>query len=394
MFQLEKQLAQRVAQKDLNELSIGLHAGKAGMALYLAYYARHTDQEQYLDKSMELLQDCFSRMNEADTNYTLCSGIAGTTWVLAHLARHDFIDAEVDETLKELDDFLLKTALEDIAEGQYDLLHSGLGLGVYFLERWLGGQRDNSLSRIIESLNQARVPDHKYRSWPYNFSHNKGEGSFNLGLAHGVPSIIGFLANCLAAGVPYDGLSELLEESVEWLLKQEIQEDRISCFATCMINGQPDTTDCRLAWCYGDLGIAATLLLAARASGRSDWKEAALRIMRKATQRPVDQSGVKDAGFCHGTAGIAYIFQKFHRAGGEDVFAQAAQYWYEETRRWQKADTLSGYEFWTLIGPKETDMGWKEDVHLLDGLAGVGMAFLAEKDAELPMDWDRCFLLS
>ena len=390
---MKDSLAQILEQKDLNDLSIGLHAGQAGIALYLAYHARYSGEEEHMDKSMELLQCCFTRMNEEETIYSLCSGVAGPAWVLAHLSRHDFFDAEVDETLKDLDEFLLKMALEEIADGQYDLLHSGLGVGVYFMERWLGGKRDDSLAQIIEALKQVRVLDQTHHAWQDNFSHQKGKGSFNLGLSHGTPSIIGFLANCLAAEVPYNGLPELLEESVEWVLKQELSKDCISCFATCMKNGHPDTTESRLAWCYGDMGIAATLLIASRAAKRADWKETAVRIMNKAVCRPVEQSGVMDAGFCHGAAGIAYMFRKFHRATNEDIFNEAAQYWYDETRRWQKADTPSGYEFWMPVGPKESDMGWIADITLINGIAGVGMALLAE-EFEIEEDWDRCFLLS
>lgn len=387
-----------LSKTDFTNWDVGMQAGQAGVALFLAYYARYAGDEAILDRSMDVIHDVFTQINEEETYYSLCSGIAGPAWTLAHLVRHDFFEADLEELLNDLDDLLFQVALDEIAKGKYDLLHSGLGLGVYFLERRLesGGDTgfDKKLSQIVETLAQVRAPDGPFHSWQDNFSTNKGEGSFNLGLSHGTPSIIAFLGNCLAAKTPHDDLPQLLEESVAWLLAQELPEGGVSCFAGSMIKGRPDAPFSRLAWCYGDLGIASALLVCARAAERADWEAAAIRIAGKAAARPFEQSGVKDAGFCHGAAGVAYIFRKFQLASGDPVFQKAAQFWYDQTLGMYQADTPSGYQFWGSTGPEETDMGWKENLNFLEGLAGVGMTLLIEIAEDLPTDWDRAFLLS
>ncbi len=389
----EDLFAKALIQQDFTGWPVGLHGGLAGLALYLAYYARHSGEEQYLDKAMELLQNSFARMNDEEVDYTLCNGVAGTAWTLAHLSRHEFFEAEVDEMLEDLDDSLLQLALAEIKARKYDLLHGGLGVGVYFLERLPNADAKAALKHIAKALIKVRVADGDLLSWEDTFSLQKGEGVFNLGLAHGTPSIIGFLSLCLEAGIDHPELPTVVEESVCWLLRQESPASAVACYAHAMNKGKADSSESRLAWCYGDLGVARTIWIAARACRKEDWKNRAIRVALKAARRDPAFSGVKEAGFCHGAAGIAYIFQRFFRDTQIAEFKKAADYWYGETRRFYRPDeSASGFRF--LMPADSEELDWQEDYTLLNGLAGLGMTFLAEKNEELLLDWDRGFLLS
>ncbi|SRR6266536_3468501 len=57
----------------------------------------------------------------------------------------------------------------------------------------------------------------------------------------------------------------------------------------------------------------------------------ALAIARRADAREPEIAGVKDAGLCHGAAGLGHIFNRLFQATGEEVFREAARYWFERT---------------------------------------------------------------
>ncbi len=78
-----------------------------------------------------------------------------------------------------------------------------------------------------------------------------------------------------------------------------------------MAKGQPpQQSAARLAWCYGDPGIAASLMAAAGAAGRPDWYRVAVDVACRAAARDLALAGVKDSGICHGAAGLAHIFNR------------------------------------------------------------------------------------
>ena len=103
------------------------------------------------------------------------------------------------------------------------------------------------------------------------------DGYYNLGLAHGVPGVIALLGAACATGVAAGTARPLLDGAVAWLLAQRLPDGFVSQFSYWAgpgIKAEPS----RLAWCYGDLGLAAALLYAARCVGETGWEREALAI--------------------------------------------------------------------------------------------------------------------
>jgi hypothetical protein len=148
----------------------------------------------------------------------------------------------------------------------------------------------------------------------------------------------------------------------------------------------------RLAWCYGDLGLAVALLGAARCVGEADWERAALAVARRAVCRASEQSGVVDAGLCHGAAGVGHLFNRLFQATGEECFAEASRFWLERTLAMrQPGRGIAGYLSWS---PGEDGaLTWLAEPGLLTGAAGIALALLA---AATPIEpaWDRMLLAS
>src|SRR6185369_7304354 len=93
------------------------------------------------------------------------------------------------------------------------------------------------------------------------------EGYTNLGLAHGVPGVIAILARYITAGVDVARARVLLEAGVDYLRY------------VAWLPSQPNS-QARVAWCYGDLGVAIALMSAGTALGRDDWRRDALDLAR------------------------------------------------------------------------------------------------------------------
>ena len=148
----------------------------------------------------------------------------------------------------------------------------------------------------------------------------------------------------------------------------------------------------RLAWCYGDPGVAAALLGRPVASRNRPGSPAALAIARRAAERPFEEAGIKDAALCHGCAGLGHLFNRMFQATGEPKLAQAARAWFERTLAMRRPGRgIGGYEAWQPDAAGNP--AWSADPGLLNGAAGIALALLAAMTSIEPL-WDRMLLVS
>jgi len=184
----------------------------------------------------------------------------------------------------------------------------------------------------------------------------------------------------------------LLDGAVAWLLAQE-PTDRTQSFP-CWVGPGISPKPTRLAWCYGDLGIAVALLQAARGVGETAWEREALRIARRCAGRPVEQSGVRDSGLCHGTAGVGHLFNRLFQATGEEALREAARFWFARTLELRQADkAIAGFPALISDPERPEEKRWVADPGILTGAAGIALALLAAT-TDVEPEWDRMMLES
>src|SRR5262249_14674421 len=120
-------------------------------------------------------------------------------------------------------------------------------------------------------------------------------GYRNLGVAHGVPGVIALLARIQRIGALPEAGVRGVEGAVQWVLAQQAADDGGPRYAPWIrvgpASGQRGTR-ARAGWCYGDLGVAATLLLAGRCLGRSDWSRAAVDMAKRLIPMDPSRMGV------------------------------------------------------------------------------------------------------
>ncbi len=383
-----------------------LAGGTAGAALFFAYLAEATGDEVAEERGVDFLEATLeTAAGQPPGILSLWQGLLGVSWCYDHLegrlfeAEDDSEDAE--EESSDADALLAHYLTHAGANEVYDLIQGLAGFGVACLEGLPrpGARRglDLVLDRLLssyESLDHGIgwfTPPEFLPEWQRELA---PDGYYNLGVAHGMPAVVTLLAGCLGAGIRVAELMPVLDGLVEWILAQRGPQG----FPSWVPKGRPAQKAARLAWCYGDPGVTAALMAAGRAVGKQSWQDAAADVACRAAARGMDPelAGVRDAGICHGAAGVAHIFNRLYQTTGSPELARAARHWFGETLAMRRPDRgVGGYQAWTVprgaMGSGE--LGWVDEPGLLTGAAGVGLCLLAAVSDREPA-WDASLLIS
>jgi lantibiotic modifying enzyme len=381
-----------LAEDGRAEREPGLLTGRAGIAVFYAYLSETDLFPDAEDLAWQFLDEALAGLGAHRLGFSLASGICGIAWAHDHLNRH-LCGARDRGELREIDAALIDLLREWPPLGEYDLLYGLAGIGVYALERLSARAARTMVRLVVERLEAQAVEVEGGVGWwtPPGAVATMPEGHFNLGMAHGAPGVVGFLARAARAGVAPRTTRPLLERATSWLLARRLPAGGPIGYAhTCDARGVSQRRN-RTAWCYGDPGVAAGLLAAARASGNGAWLRESLRIAAVAAARRGKRSGVVDAGLCHGSAGLGQIFNRLWQATGRREFRSAAVHWFERTLAYRHPGRGIGGFTAVTSGPEQPVVE-ESDPGVLTGSAGVGLALLAAATAVEPA-WDRVLLL-
>jgi lantibiotic modifying enzyme len=375
------------------ESSLSLASGLAGASLFFAYLHQTMPGKAYDDKAIELLDQAVRGLNDSRSGPTLYHGFPGVAWVLEHLQGRIMDDEE--DPGEEIAAVVGRLVSQWPSTNSFDLTDGLVGLGVYALERFPRPGMEACLQSIVDQLGTMAHRQQGTATWwtpPAALSESSDElqhGHFNLGLAHGTPGVIAFLAEASTAGLD---VRPLLDEAIPWVLDQKLAGSSSSVFPM-YVTSRGTFAESRLGWCYGDAGIALALLKAARSVEEPLWEDAAIALAKKAAlRRSPEDTQVVDATICHGTAGLAQLFNRLYQACGDPVFAETARYWVERTLDFRKAgEGVGGFLAWDMDETRE--MGWRANPGFLMGSAGIGLALLATA-TEVEPSWDRLLLAS
>jgi hypothetical protein len=202
---------------------------------------------------------------------------------------------------------------------------------------------------------------------------------------------IALLGSVCGAGVEQATARPLLDGAVRWLLAHSMPSEAGPTFPLWVAPGL-EPLPARSAWCYGDPGIAAALLVAARGVGDASWEQSAVELACRAAQRPPAETGVLDACFCHGSAGLAHVYNRMYQATGEPRLGRAAVYWLERTLDFYRLARAAG-DSWVQGSRDPARQEPWTGIDVVDGAAGVALVLLAATTSVEPT-WDRMYLVS
>lgn len=371
--------------------------GQAGLALLYTWLARTGRTQQADVVAWQYLDQAIEAVSTQAMYPSLWGGFTGVAWA-AELVDH-LLDPDAGDRNEAVDDALLRLLSQaNRWPAPHDLVEGVTGLGVYALERYPRPVAIECLRRVVERLHERVQHDEHGLYWwtPPEEIHEEWRklyptGRADLGVAHGVAGAIALLGGICGVGIEQTAARSLLEGAVRWLLAHSMATEAGPTFPLWVAPGFAPYP-ARSAWCYGDPGIAAALLMAARGVGDAGWEQAAVELACRAAELPAAETGVVDACFCHGAAGLAHIYNRMYQATGEPALGRAALYWLERNLDFYRLARDKG-DSW-VQGSKDlaTPRPWT-GIDLVDGAAGVALVLLAAATSIEPT-WDRMFLVS
>jgi lantibiotic modifying enzyme len=374
-------------------------ADLAESALFLAYLAQAgAGDEAHADVAVAHIERALERLAGSEQPPALHRGFAGVAWIVQHL-RATLLDGDDgDLGLDDIDETVLELVTHpQAASGKYDLISGLVGFGVYALERLPSAAAAATLTAIVDILERrARTEPDGVTWWtppehlPPHQRELHPEGHVDLGLAHGVPGVIAFLARVARSGVAGERARALLVPASAWLRARRQPDAVGSRYPSWFVPGEAPAWS-RPAWCYGDAGVAAALSLAARALGDADGAREAAAMLAGAGGWDPARIRVVDTGLCHGSAGLAQICLRLGNEHDDPRLRAAASTWTRHVLDMRRdGEAIAGFP---ALLELETGVAWRPAHGLLVGAAGVGLTLLAAATT-WPPGWDRALLLS
>ncbi|PWK80339.1 hypothetical protein LX99_00804 [Mucilaginibacter oryzae] len=127
--------------------SYGLYNGKTGLALSYFLMGQITNNDYYTGRGQHLLDELSDGM-AAVNGSSFEEGLAGIGWAVEWLVQNEFISANTDEILGDLDDELYKTVVYEKSSG-LSLNDGTIGKAMYFYKRWFARNADTPRNRRI-----------------------------------------------------------------------------------------------------------------------------------------------------------------------------------------------------------------------------------------------------
>jgi lantibiotic modifying enzyme len=368
-----------------------LASGSAGLAVCSGQLARTRCDPRAADAALTRLEEAVDALATEPLISSLYSGFTGIAWAV------ELVDAllgpEGEDRNGDIDEALTRLLQRYPEDAPYDLINGLTGLGVYALARWPRPGAAPCVLGVVEQLARRARHDRDGVYWrtPPSWRGPRRKqyrpGRVDLGVAHGIAGVIPFLARAHRLGLAQETVRPLLDGAVRWLLAHMVDTASGPTVPYFVADGA-EPGPARSAWCYGDPGVAAALLVAARDAGEPAWAAAATGLAVRAAARPPDQTGVVDAGLCHGSAGLAHLFNRMYQMTAEPVLAGAARFWVERTLELCSAMTPGqGVTLTEAARPAWNGPG------LLEGAAGVALALEAAGTTVEPV-WDQMLLVS
>lgn len=386
-----KQLANTVLDNNSGSHDLTLANGLAGQVLFLSMYANHSDlKNSEIDRTIELYRVlCAEIVSLRSTRVGLFDGLVGMLWAADRARRYlelqgnDF-EIDVSDAVEFLDEYL-----ELDIELEYDLVSGLVGIGIWALSLHDKTAAEKLLQKILKRLESSASKIENGITWatpstrPFRIDSNEHNLEFNLGLAHGVPGVVGLLGRIANAGIGDSLAVDLLKGATNWLYGQANSRGSETVYGVSSNNKE----GARLAWCYGDAGVLLALMHVDNTLVDPAIAKFRNTLIRASSSRRISSAIVVDSGICHGSAGLALTFDYIYRRTAMNCASEASRYWWEVLQSQKDQNSSAHFLHW------DTEYNrFRPDYGLLVGCSGIGIAILTKLTSD--WRWAEPFLIS
>ena len=237
----------------------GLYGDNFGPLSFLHYYADYTKDKKYTLLAEEVLDKLLTQLESRVQGFSYSHGYAGIFYLFHFLQDKKFIDLDFSDSEEVIASFIIKQARNCMHVNDFDYLHGSLGVALYFLKK---NPNHPFLREFVEFLYQRAEKDSLNNTVKWKTPYGTGEKrayDYHISLSHGMTSIVLFLCRLLKTE-PFVGSTEcltMLEGCMNYISLQEIDYTQYgSYFPNKSLENDPSPVRSRMAWCFGDLGIA------------------------------------------------------------------------------------------------------------------------------------------
>ena len=374
-------------------IDASLGSGAAGIALFFSYLHLACPGRGHDEVARRYLDRAFDITASSPTTFALFGGFVGVAWAAALCEPLIAPTAELTD-LDEIDDALL-TIVKGSGIPHFDLISGLAGVSIYAVERLPRTTALQTVTALLDDFDRRTVLERGGVTWhtpasllPEHQRSLSPEGHRDLGVAHGVAGTLGVLSLIHDCDMLRAKAHRLFDAGSKWLMQQRLPDNPNGVFPYSVDSVGKSNGGSRLAWCYGDLGIACILCSSAQTVPEANLGATAIELALRAAKRPFGASGVVDACLCHGAAGNSHLFHRLFRATGLEQLRDASLAWFHHVLLLRAAGVgVGGFSYIEKTGKPTASAG------LLEGAAGIGLALLAVVTSNAP-DWDRMFLVS
>lgn len=393
-------------------LATCLANGDAGVAMMYGYF-----ENCWPGQGWDALAQAYLRRAAAATQHTqlLFPGLlTGTAGMAAAIATLNANGQRYRKMLERLHTGLCTQVLQrnwqrasgqhGVADSDYDVVNGASGVLAYLVSietpNELVRSAVEALLRYLLWLAEPGQP-HGLERWyvpPALLATDRHreqypQGSFNCGLAHGIPGPLAALALTWLSGYRYPGLSAAIAYLSEWLIERRLTDDwginwpaAVPFEASAAPEEWQEVEPARGAWCYGAPGVARSLALAGQALEDKHISQIALEAIEAVLHRPPEKLVLPSPTLCHGTAGLLQICLHFANEGESPLVKKHITLLTEQILH--AFDPAAAFSFYELDEGQPLDQpAW------LTGSSGTAMTLLAAATATFPT-WDRVLALA
>lgn len=371
-----KELDGKINNYCCNNTYCGVIHGDSGVILMLSLLYNQTKSRCYLKKMYSILDNISINGNY---DFTFGYGVSGLAWTISVVDHNLFINKK--SWFKYLNPEIECEYKRMIAQGNIDYFRGASGLLFYFLNI---GYKPNNINQLIELY--VKVIDEKlYNNGFYQLrlnSNKEYENVLNLGTPHGLCGVILLLLSIKEKGYIID--KKVLNALFDLLINHQFKDNkRYNCnFPSSVINDRDFSTS-GLAWCYGDIMIAYSMLKYGQLFDEPDY-------IRKANVILIDTLNVEkyhsqNLILCHGYTSLSIIYDEIYKKTNNEIFEKAAKKYVNKSLRSfvinynkYKENGLSSYVF--------------DDPSLFIGYSGFVLTLLYWSNP-INTNWTKCLLI-
>jgi hypothetical protein len=318
--------------------NIGLFHGKIGLCIYFFHLAKQTKDKEHQKLAEKLIDEVYSEVSQNQPPLDFENGLAGIAWGIEHLVQNNFVDANTDQILSNVDDRIYshivtqkELTFKNLTGYMIFIISRLRGKNLYspddtsiFIFKRLLQELVNQLGQLIEGKEFAiREPKLFRISW-------------NL------PVLLTLLAKLRVMNFYTYKIDHLLNY---------LSHPVLSFF--------PNLTSNKLYLLFAIDTVLQQIDL-------SGWKAHANLLIEHIAQTKILENGLRNKNICFndGVAGISFISRQLYEITKDKRILLPKK---------KIAEKIIHSEYWNLI---ENDKAEKKNVGLFTGIAGVGMELL------------------